>query len=99
MSKRTRRNFHPEFKAKVAMEALREQQTLSELAAKFGLHPNQISDWKKQWLASIFGPTYFLGIMPWSGISAWQFNDTHDKRWFERGAQRNWETYRRKKGL
>lgn len=52
MSKRTRRNFHPEFKAKVAIEALREQQTLSELAAKFGLHPNQISDWKKQLLSS-----------------------------------------------
>lgn len=52
MSKRTRRNFNPEFKAKVAIEALREQQTLSELAAKYGLHPNQISEWKKQLLAS-----------------------------------------------
>lgn len=50
MSKRTRRNFNPEFKAKVAIEALREQQTLSELAVKYGLHPNQISDWKKQLL-------------------------------------------------
>ena len=52
MSKRTRRNFSPDFKAKVALEALKEQHTLSELAAKFNLHPNQISEWKKQLLAS-----------------------------------------------
>jgi len=51
MSKKTRRNFSPEFKAKVAIEALKEQQTLSELAAKYNLHPNQISDWKKQLLS------------------------------------------------
>lgn len=48
MSKQTRRNFSAEFKAKVAIEALKEQQTLSELAAKYELHPNQITDWKKQ---------------------------------------------------
>jgi transposase len=50
MSKKTRRNFSAEFKAKVAVEALREQQTLSELAAKYELHPNQITEWKKQLL-------------------------------------------------
>jgi len=55
MSKRTRRNFSPEFKAKVAIEALREQHTLSELAAKYNIHPNQISEWKKQLLSSSAG--------------------------------------------
>jgi transposase len=50
MSKKARRNFSAEFKAKVAIEALREQQTLSELAAKYELHPNQITEWKKQLL-------------------------------------------------
>ncbi len=50
MSKKTRRNFSAEFKAKVAVEALKEQQTLSELASKYELHPNQITDWKKQLL-------------------------------------------------
>jgi transposase len=48
MSRKARRNFSPEFKAKVALEALREQQTISELATKYELHPNQIADWKKQ---------------------------------------------------
>ena len=46
MSKR--RNFSAEFKAKVATEALREELTLSELASKYHIHPNQISTWKRQ---------------------------------------------------
>ena len=46
-----RRKFSSSFKAKVAIEALREQQTLSELSVKYELHPNQITDWKKQLLS------------------------------------------------
>lgn len=45
-----RRNFDPAFKAKVALEALRERKTLSELAALYDLHPNQIATWKQQLL-------------------------------------------------
>lgn len=45
---RKRRSFSPEFKARVALEALSCDQTLSELASKYGVHPNQISAWKKQ---------------------------------------------------
>ena len=48
MSKTKRRRFSAEFKAKVALEALRGEQTLSELAARFGLHPNMIAQWKRQ---------------------------------------------------
>ena len=44
---RKRRNFSKEFKAKVALEALRERETLQELAKKYDLHPNQIVSWKK----------------------------------------------------
>jgi transposase len=50
MRTKTRRNFGAAFKAKVALEALKEQQTLAELATKYELHPNQIVDWKKQLL-------------------------------------------------
>lgn len=43
-----RRKFSPELKARVALEALSGDQTLSELASRYGVHPNQISTWKKQ---------------------------------------------------
>lgn len=46
--KRPRRNHTVGFKAKVALAALREDKTLSELAALFDVHPNQISEWKQQ---------------------------------------------------
>ena len=50
MSKRPRRNHGSAFKAKVALEAIKEQQTLVELAERFQVHPNQIFIWKKQLL-------------------------------------------------
>ena len=50
MSKRPRRNHAPAFKAKVALEALKGDQTIVELAERYQVHPNQITDWKKQLL-------------------------------------------------
>lgn len=48
--KKSRRKFDSAFKARVAVEALKERQTLSELAVKFELHPNQISQCKQEFL-------------------------------------------------
>ena len=47
MSKK-RRKFSPEFKARVALDAMSGEHTLAELASKYSVHPNQISTWKKQ---------------------------------------------------
>jgi transposase len=52
-----RRKHTPAFKAKVALEAVKEDRTIAELASEFEVHPNQISNWKKQFqenVANIF---------------------------------------------
>ena len=46
-----RRKFSDQFKAKVALEAVRGVKTLAELAAQYQVHPNQVSQWKKQLLS------------------------------------------------
>ena len=48
--RRPRRNHSPQFKAKVAVEALKGEKTLAELAEHFDVHPNQITTWKTQLL-------------------------------------------------
>jgi transposase-like protein len=48
-----RRNFTAEFKARCALEAIRGERSLSELASKYEVHPNQIRQWKKMLLAGV----------------------------------------------
>jgi len=48
--KRSSRKFDSAFKTKVAIEALKERETLSELAVRYDLHPNQIRQWKQEFL-------------------------------------------------
>jgi transposase-like protein len=48
MTRRARRNHSPTFKGQVAIAALKGDKTLAELAQQFGVHPNQIADWKAQ---------------------------------------------------
>jgi transposase-like protein len=42
-----RKRYNPEFKAKVAVAALKNEETTSELAARFGIHPTMIATWKR----------------------------------------------------
>jgi transposase-like protein len=44
----TRRRFTGEFKARIALEALRGDKTVQEIASKHKVHPNQVSAWKRQ---------------------------------------------------
>ncbi len=59
MSRRSRRNHTPGFKAKAALAAIKDDRTLAELAEQFDVHPNQITSWKAQLeggAADVFGP-------------------------------------------
>jgi len=48
---KTQRQKHSSvFKAKVAIEALQERESISDLSSKYGIHPNMISRWKKEFL-------------------------------------------------
>ncbi len=53
MTRRPRKQHSPAFKAKVAIEALREESTIQELAVRFNIHPTQISKWKRQLLDGV----------------------------------------------
>jgi len=51
--KNKRRNHNAQFKAKVAMAAAKGDKTIAELSSEFAVHPNQITQWKKQLLESL----------------------------------------------
>jgi len=53
MTKKSRRKFSAEFKAKVVLEALKDRITIEELARKHELHPTQINTWKREAIANM----------------------------------------------
>jgi transposase len=55
MTKKSRRKFTGDFKAKVVLEALKERSTIEELAKKYELHPTQINTWKREAAAKLAG--------------------------------------------
>ncbi|HVB00990.1 MAG TPA: transposase [Acidimicrobiales bacterium] len=62
-----RNKFKPDFKAKVALEALKGDKSTAELAQIFGVHPTQIAKWKKQLLdsaASVFESSHVKAEAP-----------------------------------
>ena len=74
MTRRARRNQSPALKAKVALAAIREEQTMSDLTQPFDVHPNQSKQWKKHLLAGV--PEVFDGgvkqaTVSESDVTAW----------------------------
>lgn len=58
-SRKGRRNYSREFKAKVARDAMRDVEPTSAVARRHGVHPNQVREWRSQaeaGMASVFGP-------------------------------------------
>ena len=45
---RRRKRYDGQFKAQVAIEAIKNQRTVAQIASEYGVHPNQVSQWKKQ---------------------------------------------------
>jgi len=72
-----RRNFTDQFKAKVALEALRGDKTVQEIAAKHQLHPNQVSTWKLQAIDGM--ADVFSGGGKPTGPSEAEVKDLHAK--------------------
>jgi transposase-like protein len=48
MTTRKRRNFSAEIKTRIAVEAIKGQRTIQEIGAHYGVHPNQVTKWKRQ---------------------------------------------------
>jgi transposase len=48
MKRKQRRSFSAEMKARIALEAIKGQKTIQEIASHYGVHPNQITKWKRQ---------------------------------------------------
>ena len=76
MSKR--KQHHPEFKAKVALEALKGEERISELATRFGIHPTMIHQWKRALLEGAPG-VFERGGKRAPEIDGEQIKDLHAK--------------------
>lgn len=53
MNKQTRKTYSTEFKVKVVLEAFKGQRTINEISSQYGIHPNQVLQWKKQAVESL----------------------------------------------
>ena len=76
MSKR--KQHHPAFKAKVALEALKGEATAAELASRFGIHPTMIHQWKRALLEGASG-VFERGARKAPEIDEAQLKELHAK--------------------
>lgn len=76
--RRKRRNHSSEFKAKVALAAVRGEKTLSELAEQFDVHPNQIQDWRRRLIEGA-GELFSRGPEKGAGVSEEKVRQLHAK--------------------
>lgn len=53
MNKQARKTYSTEFKVKVVLEAFKGQRTINEVSSQYGIHPNQVKQWKKQAVESL----------------------------------------------
>ena len=78
MTRRSRRNHSAAFKAKVALAALKEAETLAQLAERFDVHPNQVTQWKAQLLERA-GELFSGPAASSSEVSAADIKELHAK--------------------
>ncbi len=76
---RKRRRFTAEFKARVALEALRERDSVQAIAARHELHPNQVSAWKRLLLDGVAGVFDGDGSRKLAGEYEARIHDLHAK--------------------
>ncbi len=74
----TRRRFTADFKAKVALEALRGDKTVQEIAARHKVHPNQVSAWKRQAMDGL-GAVFSTGAEKAGAEREAEIHDLHAK--------------------
>ena len=73
-----RRRFSADFKAKVALEALRGDRTIQEIATRHKVHPNQVSQWKKQAVDGL-GDVFSNGAQKAQADREGEIHDLHAK--------------------
>ena len=80
MSKKTRRRLDAALKAKVALEALRNEATIADLVAKYQLHPNQVWAADITYIPMARGFLYLVAVMDWYSryVLAWRLSNTID---------------------
>ncbi len=73
-----RKNHSPEFKVRVALEAIREEMTLAELSKKYGVHPTQIGPWKRAAIENMATAFTRRGAAP-EQVNAAEVDKLHSK--------------------